>query len=265
MDRRHFIAGFLGAAAGALAIIGVSVVLSDDGPPVAGTTVTTVAESTTTTTTLPVWVADGEARIGPSVVVPTTLSRAGSDLILSYEVVSITPLGDHEGEDHPASSPASWTITTSDGTLSTRALSPFDGSVRFNTSAGAGDVESARIDSYWVAAPLDTELVAGRDDASWHEIVPGLRLRVLQVIEQADNFLVIVEGGGEAPTFQQIAVEGSGRAWVSSSRSMLGTNRWTLDFRGEVLPDPLELTVRGLTWIELPAELPVALDGVDRL
>ena len=75
---------------------------------------------------------------------------------------------------------------------------------------------------------------------------------------------MIVEGGGDTPTFQSVMVEGVGRSWVSSSRGMLGTVRWTLDYEGEQLPDPMILMVRGTGWMEVETATEVGLDRAVR-
>ena len=120
------------------------------------------------------------------------------------------------------------------------------------------------IESYWVPVPLEIPLDLSPSDAAWHEPVPGTRIRILQIVEQSGSFLVILEGGGDAPTLGGIGVEGVGRAWASSSRSMVGSPRWTLDYRGESLPDPMRMMVRGTAWVEIETDVTVGLERVDR-
>jgi hypothetical protein len=260
-DRRTLSAIGAGLAVGILGTAAALAVTADDSPDVS----TTQAVATTTTTSQPsAWVDPEEARIGPSVVVADRLRREGSQLVLEYDVIGLTPVSGVDAHFETTSIPAAWVIETADAEVAARALSPGHNSVRFTTDAAPSEVTGAHIESYWVPAPLEIPLEVSPSDASWHEIVPGLRIRILQIVEQSGSFLVILEGGGEAPTFQGIGVEGIGRDWASSSRSMLGTVRWTLDYRGEALPDPMRMMVRGTSWVEIDTDVSVGLERVDR-
>ncbi|MDX1690445.1 MAG: hypothetical protein R3290_05430 [Acidimicrobiia bacterium] len=259
---RSLIAAFAGLVVGLVGSIAVVGAVTDDALP-ASTSTATTAPTSTTTTTAPL-VPAGEARIGPSTVTATELRSDAGILALEYEVTPLTPGGADRGEHGVVAAPARWTLETIDGALTAEPFGPFERTVRFATDTEPADVLEARIDAYWVATPLDHEIVVERSDASWIEVVPDVRVRLLQIVEQGSGFLVIIEGSGDAPSFSSMAVEGDGREWISSSRSMLGSTRWTLDYRGEELPDPLVLTVRGITWLELPADVPVSLATVTR-
>ena len=260
-ERRTLNAIGAGLAIGILGAAGVLVVTSDD--PQAATTTQAVA----TATTVPeasVWVDPDEARIGPSVVVADRLRREGSQLVLDYDIVALTPTAGVEPHFDTLSSPASWLLETSDSEIAGRSLGPGSTSVRFTTASEPTEITGASIESYWVPVPLEMPLNLSPSDAAWHEVVPGTRVRILQIVEQSGSFLVILEGSGDAPTFRAIGIEGVGRAWASSSRSMVGSPRWTLDYRGDALPDPMQLMVRGTSWVEIEADVTVGLDRVDR-
>jgi hypothetical protein len=83
-------------------------------------------------------------------------------------------------------------------------------------------------------------------------------------MEQAENYLVIVELESDGILTEDLSVAGEGTEWQSSSYSQIGGRRWTLDFRGEMLPDPVRLVVRGVAWIEVAGGGPVDLEGVPR-
>jgi len=61
---------------------------------------------------------------------------------------------------------------------------------------------------------------------------------------------------------EQMTIDGLGREWVRSSRSMLGSHRWTLDYRGADLPDPLPLVARGIQWLEIDSALEFGLGPI---
>lgn len=259
-DRRTLNAVAAGLAVGVLGTAAVLAVTADEP----ATASTTAVAATTTTTRPSAWVDPEEGRIGPSAVVANRLRRETGQLVLEYDVIGLTPASGVEPHFETASTPAAWVLVTADAEIPSRALSPGQTSVRFTTDAEPTEVAGARIESYWVPVPLEVPLVVSPSDASWHEIVPGLRIRILQIVEQSGSFLVILEGGGDAPTFQSIGVEGIGRDWASSSRSMLGSVRWTLDYRGEALPDPMRMMVRGTSWVEIETDVPVGLERVER-
>ena len=266
---RWITAAIAGLVLGSLAAMGLRAVTDDAA--VADSSATTAPPTATTTTAPSLWVDPDEARIGPSVVLATDLRSENGQLVLGFDVIALTPTagldvgGPGTGQfattfDAVGAVPAEWTITTPQGPVSARAFGPGDRTVRFTTDATTAS--NATIDSYWAVAPLLVPLELAPNDASWHDIAPGLRMRLVSVIEQTGSFLVIVEATGDTPSFGGIGLEGVGREWISSSRSMLGTIRWTLDYRGDRLPDPMQLIVRGSTWVEIEAGVDVGLERV---
>jgi len=132
------------------------------------------------------------------------------------------------------------------------------------TGITPAQVEAISIESYWVPVPGGYTIKLSPSSGAWVAAAPGIRARIVQVIEQAENRLVIVELEGEATLANDLAIAGDGSDWQSSSYSQIGDPRWTLDFRGETLPDPVVLVVRGVGWIEVPGGGPVDLERVPR-
>jgi hypothetical protein len=208
------------------------------------------------TTSSPVWVTPLEARIGPSVVFPTALEVSDGTLALSYDVRDVLTADDAApGTPGPgaAAAPARWTLIGTDFEITVDVIAPSNRGVRFPVPAGfTPDATTAvRLDAYWLAAAVEFPFSIDRSSAAWYPIGPGLQARLVEAIEQADNAIVIIEVDGSQALTDQMTIDGRGREWVSSSRSMLGSHRWTLDYRGEELPDPLPLVVQGVQWFEV--------------
>lgn len=215
-------------------------------------------EPAVATTMRPVWVTPMEARIGPSVVFPTTLEVSDATVALTYDVRDVLTAEDEaHGTPGPgaAAAPARWTLIGPDFEVTVDVIAPSNRAVRFPVPAGfAPDpTTTVRLDAYWLAAAVEFPFSIDRSSAAWYPIGPGLQARLVEAIEQAENAIVIIEVDGSQALTDQMTIDGRGREWVSSSRSMLGSHRWTLDYRGEELPDPLPLVVRGVQWFEVEA------------
>jgi hypothetical protein len=224
--------------------------------------------ATSTTTTAPPWVSPLEARIGPAAVVPTTLTLDGDEVRLVFDTYGLVPTGAREGfpgRELPAA-PDRWTLLTTSGDVEAEAPAHTAGGITFTVPAGftLDDVLGVRIDRYRVAVPMWYPLDIAAGDAAWHEAGPEFRVRLADVLEQRENFLVFVEVEGPAGLVGEMSVEGRGRDWVSASRSMIGSNRVTLDFRGAELPDPLPLVALGVEWVPVEAAIELDLSGVSR-
>jgi len=244
----------LGVLAAGLAIgvvLAVLVSAGSDADPDA-----TAPTTEETTTTEAVWSAPAEIRIGPAVVVATSLEMENGDAVLSYEVTGIAPAPPGEGgpsAEDALAAPARWTLIGPDFEIGAEAVAPSSRAVRFQVPAGfqpdAGT--GIRLDAYLVPVPVSFPFEVDATSVAWYGIGPGLQARVVETIEQADNSIVIVEVDGPQSLTGWMTIDGLGREWVSSSRSMAGTHRWTLDYRGEELPDPLPLAARGVQWFEI--------------
>ncbi|MBN2114855.1 MAG: hypothetical protein JW785_12105 [Acidimicrobiia bacterium] len=251
-----------GLAAGAAAAF---LLLPGAAGPAAGSATTTAP----TTTTVAPWIGRHETRIGPTVLVPLSLETEGDRLLFTYDLFPITPLAEASPEARGSAAgavPASFTLTYPGGVVSYRVLGPTQRAARFEVPAGVSpdQVQAINIDSYWLPVPGGYAIELSPSSGAWVPAAPGVRARILQVLEQAANYLVVVELEADAILTEHLAIAGEGRDWQSSSYSQIGGQRWTLDFRGETLPDPVRLTVRGLAWIEVPGGGPVDLDGMAR-
>lgn len=254
------IAGSAGVLAGIVAgVFTWSAIAGDETGTTAATTVTPTAAAATTTT--PVWISPRETRLGPAVFLPVDLEIEGRFLVLSYEMSGLAPLGGEELDRAaiPSAAPAAFTLRWAGGEVSERVVAPSNRAVRFPIPDGfaIGTIQEITIDSYWVAAPMQLPIALPRDGGAWEPIGPGMGARIHQVVEQADDFLVIVELDGPGATMSHLAITGAAREWASASSSMLATPRWTLTYRGETLPEPIPLMVVGVEWIELEAAVPV--------
>jgi hypothetical protein len=254
------------AAAGLAAGAAAAFFLLPAGAKSAAVTSTTEA-SATATTSAPVWVNDHETRLGSTVVVATGLQMEGRRILFTYDLYPIAPLEtlatlEELPELFAGTVPASFTLIYPGGTTTARPLGP--GQRAGPAGVTTAEVEAITIDSYWVPVPGGYTVGLSPSSGAWVAAAPGVRARIVQVVEQAENRLVIVELEGEAIIANDLAIAGEGRDWQSSSYSQIGGLRWTLDFRGEVLPDPVVLTVRGVGWIEVPGGGPVDLEGVPR-
>jgi hypothetical protein len=225
------------------------------------TTTPTTAAATTTT---PTWLNAHETRIGSTLVVASGLQMEGDRILFTYDLTGIGPRQAVASADPPleyvaAAAPASFTLVYPGGTSAARALGPGQHAGRFEVPPGVTpeQVQAISIDSYWVPVPAGYSI-------DWVPAAPGVRARILQVMEQAENYLVIVELESDGILTENLSVAGEGRDWQSSSYSQIGGQRWTLDFRGETLTDPVRLVVRGIAWIEVAGGGPVDLEGVPR-
>jgi hypothetical protein len=261
--RRLALLAGAGLAAGAAAAF---FLLPGRTPPAAATSTTAAA-----TTTTPTWLSAHETRIGSTLVVADELQMEGDRILFTYDLVGIGPMQEVASADRPpeylaAAVPASFTLTYPGGTSAARVLGPGQRAGRFEVPEGitTEQVQAISVDSYWVPAPAGYYIDLSPSSGDWVPAAPGVRARILQVVEQAENYLVIVELESDAILTEHLSVAGEGRDWQSSSYSQIGGQRWTLDFRGETLPDPVRLVVRGIAWIEVAGGGPVDLEGVAR-
>jgi hypothetical protein len=261
--RRTVLLGVLGLAAGAAAAF---FLLPRDGAAPAVTSTTAA-----TTTTAPPWVSPGETRLATTVVVATGLQMEGDRILLTYDLYPIAPLAGLVATetlpDSPVgSAPASFTLNYPGGSSPARVLGPGQRAGRFEVPQGitTAEVESVTIDSFWVPVPAGYTIDLSPTSGAWVPAAPGVRARIVQVVAQAESFLVIVELEGDALLAEDLTISGRGREWQSSSYSQIGGQRWTLDFRGNPLPDPVTLVVGGVAWIEVPGGGPLDLEGVPR-
>ena len=262
---RALAAGAAGLAGGAAAAL---LLLPGGGPQEAAST---TVPATTTSTVVP-WVNRHETRLGPAVVVPTGLQLESGKLLFTYDLVPITPLAggappEEELELAPPAAPASLVVTFTGGASSTAAVAPGQTAGWFDVPADLtlDQVEGIAVTSYWIAAPAGYTVELSPSTGAWVSIAPGVTARIAQVLEQAENRVVIVEFDDEGSRGSDLSIVGEGRDWLSSSSSLSGGGqRWTLDFRGAALPDPVTVVVRGVVWVEIAGGGSLDLAGLPR-
>lgn len=243
--------------AGAMAAIGV---FADDEEPVVATTSTTVAAATE------IWISEHETRLGPAALVPTSLEVEDGGLVFRYDMTAVTPGGLAEGTVNNGGLSAPWRFTMAwdGGEVTAEVQAPNYRSVRFTVPEGftVESVRSITVDAYWVAAPSRIPAVFDPSGDAWTELAPGVVARITTILDQPRNVIVKVEYGGEPGRAHDFFVAGDEREWARISNSMIGQSVWTLDFRGDSLPDPLVLNAIGVVWVEVEGGGPVDLGGL---
>ena len=248
--------------AGLIAGTIAAVVLAPGGdrPATTGFTSTSAGPSSTAAA----WVRSGETRLGPAIVLPESLDFEGDQVVLSYSISALTPAEvSGMGPSVPAA-PASFTLLWPGGEIPSRVIAPTSRAVRFRVPAGftLDQIAAIRVDTYWIAAPARFPFEVSLSSGSWVPIAPGLRARMLQEVEQSGSWLAIVEIDSTDTPMTDLFLTGEGREWVSASRSVLATPRWTLTFRGNLLPDPVSLLAVGIAWVEVPAGTAIDLGSL---
>ena len=213
--------------------------------------VTTTTEAAAATTTgAPVWVNDHESGSAPRWSSPPAC-RWRAAILFTYDLYSIAPLEafvalesrrapyrDRPGLVHPH-----LPGRDDDG----RPLGPRQRAGRFEVPAGitTAQVEAITVDSYWVPVPGGYTIELSPSSGAWAPAAPGIRARIVQVVEQAENRLVIVELEGEATLANDLAIAGDGPDWQSSSysRSGAGAGPWTS--AGRCFPTPSQSRCEG--------------------
>ena len=226
---------------------------------------------TTTTTTLPVWVRGTEIVVGPAVVIPQQVAVSGDEVTVLFTTQQIGPAA----PDGPGGViPDRWTLVTSQGEVGSEGASHL-GTVMFALPAGttvAADITGLRLDTYWIAAALQTQISLSATDITPHEIAPGVTVALVAVQPQGTGALVVTETGtraiGSAGTASvsglgaDLAVSGIGPGWGSTSSNFGNRSRWTLTYYGEGIPDPITLQITGQIWLPLTSGVTVSLIGV---
>lgn len=254
---------FAAGAAGTCAVVLTVGLATRSTPPPAETT-----GQPSPTTTAADWSSEREVRIGPSVIVPLTIEDDGSGHIaFSYEVTPVTPQGGEPALDVIPSTPIAFTLITRDGIeIAATARGPGARTITFDVpdDVTAADAESVRVDSYLVGTPVRFPVDLPTEGAAWHAAGPGVRVRLVRILEQSQNDLVVVELDSPDNAASHLSVDGVGRDWAAASGSMIGSSNWTLDHRGDELPDPMPLVVRGVIFVPIDTELTMSTTGLIR-
>ena len=261
----------LGLAVGiGIASVTLAVVREDEVPDPAPTSTSTVAAAPTTTQPR-VWVHPREVVIGATALVPTDLAVESGELTLSYDLLSIAPsLTEGEDEDDGDEAvalvfPTGWTAVTSAGEFagSTPIIDARRARFTVPDDLTVADIRSIRLDAYRVPVPFSFALPIEVGDPTPHEILPGMTAQVVSVLQQRENAIVTVAlAADDGFLVSDIVVSGRTHEWVRASRSQLGRQTWTLDYRGPVLPDPLPLQAHGILWPEIEHSMDVDVAGL---
>jgi hypothetical protein len=214
--------------------------------------------------TVEAWVRTGETRLGPVIFLPEAVGFEGDQIVLSYGITALVPAEvSGMGPSVPAA-PASFTLAWSGGEIPARVVAPTSRAARFRVPTGftLDQITAIRIDSYWIAAPARFPFEVSPSSGSWVPIAPGLKARLLQEVGQSGSWLVIVEIDSAGTPMTDLFLTAEGREWVSASRSLLATPRWTLTFTGARVPDPVPLLATGIAWVEVPAGAAIDLEGL---
>jgi hypothetical protein len=271
MSVRGFALVALMFGAGALAsFVVVGALVPDPQPGTAAPTTTVV------TTTVPVsyHVDPNERIVGPAALVPVSFSHSGSEAAFEYElhglapvaglepIVTITGFGvvtEVDAIDVDPVYPATWTLTTADGEVEGTTANPRSRVARFPVADdfNPNTVEGLRLDTYMVRVPVDQPVRLPR--VGQVEVVPEVRMSVIQVVEQGGQTIVQVEVSADpSANADEVTVEGDGPGWLSAVRETEGRPRWNLRYDGVGLGDEIPLRLRGSVWMEFAD--PVDLD-----
>ena len=226
--------------------------------------------ASTTTTTLPVWVRGTEIVVGPVAVIPEQVAVTGSDVAVQF---TTHPIGPTEPDPPVGVVPASWTLLTTRGEVGSEGASNL-GSVRFVLPVGtsAADITGLRLDTYWIASVLQTQITLSPDDTAPHEIAPGVTVALVTVQAQGTGALVVAETAtrtiGSVATAStnglgaDLAITGVGPGWGNTSSNFGNRSRWTLNYYGDAIPDPITLQITGVFWLPLTSGAITPLEGV---
>lgn len=265
-------------AAGALLSFGVVSAFASEAEQ---ETTPTTAPVVTTTVPTSFHVAADERIVGPAALVPVGFSHDGNEAAFEYELHGLAPLDGLEPiesigataglgallEVDPADVdpvfPASWTLITANGEVEGATANPRSRVARFRVPDGftPDDVAGVRLDTYMVRVPIAQPL--GLPRVGQVEVVPGVVMSVIQVVEQGDQTIVQVEvATAFAGNADGITVEGDGPGWLSAGREAEGRPRWNLRYDGVDLAEDIPLRLRGSVWMEFTEAIEFDIRGL---
>jgi hypothetical protein len=161
--------------------------------------------------------------------------------------------------------PDRWTLVTPAGDI-TASTEPWTRLVSFRLPQGVPlDEVSLRLDRLWIRSPFRAPIVVDPASTPVVAVAPGLSLEIVRTISASAGSQVVAGlSAAETFTLSELAVEGTGGAWVTSSIDQTGTGRWTLSFSTPEPPTPLHLVVRGVIWVPVESGALITLDEVPR-
>lgn len=241
--------------------------------PVASTTTTTVASEPSAT-----YVIDpNETLVGNLAIVPVNLEIRDNSVNLSYEVMSIGPMGEQVATmeafesadvggnfDNPPLYATEWLLTTTDGTeIETSILNLEVTTARFpiEEPLEAADIESIQVTQYLVATPLEVRVMMAEGRVI--SVYPGLTLTVDDRADLDNQTAFTVSASSRVPIQSQwMFMRGEGPAWESASRMNRGGGAWSVVWDDTELPEELPVIVLGTAWIEGDEPLEISIEGL---
>ena len=276
MSPPRLVIGFVAGTAFGAACAGLGLWLgsSDDDEPAATTLAASTPPEPAGQDHQP-WVRAGEALLGPTALLPTSLRVEEGDVVLDYDLVDIAPptLGRFGDPDElPVAAPETWTLLTTSGDLTGATSSVRARTARFPVPDGFdGTVTGARVDTWRTRMPLTHMIEISHDDLDEHVLDDGTVVALRIILEQSNSTLVQMRVHAPSDTFSAAAgsftaafaaqpqLSGVGPGWTNIGQIESGVQ---LTYVGESLPDPFLVQVRTRDWVSVPRPIDVSLEDL---
>ena len=238
--------------------------------------------STTTppsTRTSEYFVDPNEVLISSTALVPLSIQTADGQVSVEYELVSIAPraglpaiqfLGNFnrtvtvEVDDMDHIYPRTWILRATNGeTYTGGPANSRARTARIDVSDGfsPSEIESIEIVEALAPFPIDVpftlSLASPRAD-----IVPGVRVELLNVSDQGSSTIVQVEIEIDDAETAGFFVTGDGPGWRSAFFEAEGRRRVNLTWVGGELPEEIPLIATGTVWQQIEGAFTVTLEGI---
>lgn len=253
----------------------VGITLGNRATAVSATATTPPVVATTTTVPEPFFVEPGETVVGPAVVIPDDIRLDGGQVVLSFELSSLAPVGDAASvaqflgfqaiEEVPAADLEtvyldSWVLSTTNGDIPGTVASPVARSVRFDVGEdfSLDSVTSVKLQSYALLIPIEREFTVDPANDVF-EVAPGMTARLLAVTEQARTIVQVELISERDFNYDHVVLSGAGPGWKSAVREAEGRPRWNLTYDAPQAPDPIPLRIAGSIWIPIESDVEVAV------
>jgi len=230
------------------------------------------ATSTTAATSVFYQVDPNETLISSVALVPASAKIRDSEFAVGYDLVSLAPrrtvdgarssLDDSRG-DGVAIYPKRWVIETPVGSIEGGPGNVRARVARFDVGEGfsVDDVQSIRVVEALAPFPMEVAVTLS-DSEPVAEVVQGVTIALVNVVEQGSSTIVQVEINIEDTEIVDFFVTGDGPGWRSAAFDAGGRQRVTLTWVGGPLPSTIPLLVIGSLWIPIAGPFDVSLEGV---
>ena len=218
------------------------------------------------------WVRPGEALLGPTAVLPTSLGIEDDAVVVGYELADLAPGSPGAGPDLPVAAPERWTLFTTAGDIAGSTSSVRARTARFPLPAGYdGSVTGARIDAWRVRMPLTHDVEVAHSDFAEHVLDEGIGITLRAILEQTNSTLVQFRVRSPIDTFTapaasftssfaaQPQLSGLGPGWTNVGAIESGVQ---LTFVGGELPDPFRVRVRTHSWVPVSRPVDLSLEAL---